>query len=88
MAWEEWIDLGSLKALSQHATATLGAFLCTQLLAFGSRHTELSETTRAAIDFIEQASLVGLLIWFVWQTALVLWKGRVRDEAKNSFGTA
>lgn len=82
MAWDEWIDLASAKALSQHASATLCAFACSWIIAFAAKRMELAETTREIIDTIEQVVLVGLIVWFVFQMALVLWRGRIRHEVK------
>jgi hypothetical protein len=45
---------------------------------------ELAETTSEIIDTIEQVVLVGLIVWFVFQMALVLWRGRIHHEVKNT----
>jgi hypothetical protein len=86
MAWDEWIDLASIKALSQHASATLTAFACFGVIDFVAKRMQLSELTTNIVDAIEEMVLVGLLIWFVYQMGLVLWKRRLRlrDEVRDS----
>ena len=88
MAWDEWVDLASAKALSQHTSATLFAFLCSWLIALAARHMELADWAREIIDTIEQVVLVGLIGWFVVQMAFVLWKGRIRHDVKDSLDAA
>jgi hypothetical protein len=88
MKWEEWLDLPTIKALSQHASATLAAFLCFIVVGVAVKYAPLSEAVRAILEVIEQSVLIGLVIWFVWQTALVLWKGRIGNAPTNSFVVA
>ena len=84
MGLADWLDLSSIKTLSQHASATLAAFVCFIVVGYTVKWAPLSDTARAILEFVEQVVLIGLVVWFVWQTALVLWKGRVRNGFKDS----
>ncbi len=86
--WEEWLDLRTIKTLSQHASATIAALLFFAIIGFGLRWAPLSEAVRAILEVIEDIVLIGLFVWFVWQTAIVLWKGRIRNASTNSLVAA
>ena len=83
MAWGEWLDLSTIKALSQHTSGTLTAFLCFAIVDRAVKWSPLAERTRSILEAMEQTVLIGLVVWLVWQTALVLWKGRVRNGASS-----
>jgi hypothetical protein len=84
MKWEEWLDLKSIKALSQHGSATLTAFLLFALLGYALDWVPLPDVVRSTLKGVDDIVLVGLVLWFVWQMALVLWKGRIRNGSANS----
>ena len=77
--WSEWLDTKSMRALSQHASAILTALVLFGLIAVALKLIPLPDAVKFVLDGIEDLGLVGLFGWFLWQTALVLWKGRVRN---------
>ena len=88
MGAEEWLDVSTIKALSQHVSATIAAFICFGIVDLAVKWTPIADATRAILEVIEQLVLIGLVVWFVWQTARVLWKGRVRNGSTNSLVVA
>ncbi|MBZ5635746.1 MAG: hypothetical protein LAO55_21670 [Acidobacteriia bacterium] len=75
MQFSDWLDMDGLKVMSQHLSSTLAS-----LLAFGVVGWVLKLVLRGS-DFIElilerleQVVLVGLVLWFTIQLAVLLWK--------------
>jgi chromate transport protein ChrA len=81
--WDEWLDIRVIKVLSQHASATLASMLLFAIVAKALKLLSVPGVVRTIIETIEYVVLIGLVIWFVWQMALVLWKGRVRGEFRS-----
>ena len=77
--WNDWLDTKSMRTLSQHASAILTAVILFGLIAFTLKLIPLPDTVKCVLEGIEDIRLIGLFGWFLWQTALVLWKGRVRN---------
>ncbi len=77
MQWADWIDLDTIKALSRHASGSIGAILVFKAMGvlvdwgFTGR---LKMVLKTIDDFV----LVGLLIWLAYQMMILLWKGRIR----------
>jgi hypothetical protein len=83
MKWEEWIDVPTIKALTQHASATVVALALFAVVRFVVTRVPLSETTRSIIEVVDEFVLVGLFVWLIIQMALLLWKGRIKNASTN-----
>jgi hypothetical protein len=87
MNWGEWIDLTTVKALSQHASGTLAALsffaLVRLALALVDLLVTLSSTTRTILRTLDEFVLVGLFLWLIYQMACFLWKGRIKNASTN-----
>ncbi len=88
MGWAEWLDIKALRALSQHASAVLAAILFFALVGSLLRWVLPPGTVRDILEWVENAVLIGLFLWFAWQMTCVLWKGRVRNGSSNCFVAA
>jgi hypothetical protein len=77
--WNEWLDIKSMRTLSQHASAILTAVVLFTLIALALKLIPLPDAVRYVLEGMEDLGLTGLFGWFFWQMALVLWKGRVRN---------
>jgi hypothetical protein len=83
MKVDEWIDLATIKALTQHASATLVALVLFGLVRFALAIVKLSETTRAILEVTDELVLVGLFLWLIYQMGCALWKGRIKDASST-----
>lgn len=88
MNWGEWLDTRALKALSQHASAIVAAIVFFALVGSLLRRVLPPGLVRDILEWIESIVLIGLFLWFGWQMALLLWKGRVRSGPSNCFVAA
>jgi len=79
----EWIDLATVKALSQHASGTLAALGFFAIVRFALTLVTLSATTRTILELIDEVVLVGLFVWLIYQMACLLWKGRIKNASTN-----
>lgn len=79
----EWIDLATVKALSQHASGTLAALGFFALVRAALTLVTLSGTTRAILQGTDEFVLVGLFFWLIYQMGCLLWKGRIKNESTN-----
>jgi hypothetical protein len=80
MSLAEWIDLNSLKLLSQHTSAIAGAVLSFWAISNFVRWAVGVGTFANCIEYCEKGILAVLLGWFTYQMLLLLWKGRVRIQ--------
>ena len=82
MGWlQEWLDLETLKTLSKHTSGCVFGLLSFWVIGWFIKI--VPEPARHFLDSGEVWVLVGLFVWLVIQTALVLWKGRVRLDGPN-----
>jgi hypothetical protein len=79
----EWIDVATVKALSQHASSTLAALGFFAILRLALALVTLSATTRIILEGLDEFVLVGLFIWLIYQMACLLWKGRIKNVSTN-----
>jgi hypothetical protein len=77
MAVAGWLDLKTLKLLSQHTSAVADAvgsfYLISKMVRAAAGPGLLSD----GIEVVEKFVLAILLAWFTYQMLLLLWKGRV-----------
>jgi len=78
MSFAEWLDLNSLKTLSQHTSAIVGAVVSFWGISKLVRLAAGIGTFADCIEYGEKVILAVLLVWFTYQMFLLLWKGRVR----------
>ena len=83
MSVSEWIDLTTVKALSQHASATLAALAFFAIVRFALTLVTLSAITRTILEGTDEFVLVGLFLWLIYQMACLLWKGRIKHASTN-----
>jgi hypothetical protein len=83
MKWEEWIDVPTIKALTQHASATIVALALFAVVRFVVTLVPLLPATRTIIEVTDEVVLVGLFVWLIVQMALLLWKGRIKNAAAS-----
>jgi hypothetical protein len=76
----EWLDLKTLKLLSQHTSAVAGAtasfWAISRLIRWAAGTGAFSDS----VEYGERFVLAVLLLWFTYQMCLVLWKGRARFQ--------
>jgi len=78
MSLTEWLDLNSLKLLSQHTSVVAGAVLSFWAISNFVRWAVGVGTFSTCIEYGEKGVLAVLLVWFTYQMLLLLWKGRVK----------
>jgi hypothetical protein len=78
MSLSEWLDFKTLKLLSQHTSAIGGAVVSFWVISKLVRATAGIGMYSDFVEYLEKFILAMLLIWFTWQMALLLWKGRVK----------
>lgn len=78
MIFAEWLDLNSLKLLSQHTSAIAGAVISFWAISKLVRLTAGIGTFTNCVEYGEKFILGILLAWFTYQMFLLLWKSRVR----------
>jgi hypothetical protein len=78
MSFAEWLDINSLKLLSQHTSAIAGAVISFWAISKFVRWTAGVGTFANCVEYGEKGILAVLLVWFTYQMFLLLWKGRVR----------
>jgi len=83
MSWDEWIDLTTVKALSQHASGTLAALGFFAIVRLALALVALSSTTRTILEGLDEFVLVGLFLWLIYQMGCLLWKGRIKNASTN-----
>ncbi len=78
MALAEWLDLKTLKLLSQHTSAVAAAvgsfYLISRIVRAGVGPGLFSDSIETGEKFI----LTILLVWFTIEMMKLLWKGRVK----------
>jgi hypothetical protein len=78
MAIAEWLDLKTLKLLSQHTSAVAGAafsfYLISKIVRWAAGEGQFSQW----VEYGEKVVLAILLLWFTVEMFKVLWKSRVR----------
>jgi hypothetical protein len=83
MSVGEWIDIPTVKALTQHASATLAALTLFGVVRVVLDAVVLSNKTRTILEFLDEFVLLGLFVWLIYQMACLLWKGRMKNAATN-----
>jgi hypothetical protein len=78
MSFAEWLDLNSLRLLSQHTSAIAGAVVSFWAISKLVRWAAGIGTFANCVEYGEQVILALLLVWFTCQMFMLLWKGRVR----------
>jgi hypothetical protein len=74
----EWLDLKTLKLLSQHTSVVAGAAASFWAISKLIRWAAGAGTFSGCVEYGERVVLAVLLLWFTYQMCLVLWKGRAR----------
>jgi len=78
MPVSDWLELKTLKLLSQHTisivAAALSFFLVTKVIKYAVGAGPVAE----AFEYVDEAILLILFLWFTYQMLLLLWKGRVK----------
>jgi hypothetical protein len=85
MKFSEWLDLSSLKLLSQHTSAIAGAVVSFWAISKLVRWTAGIGTFANCVEYAEKFILAVLLLWFTYQMFVLLWKGRVRFQNGSQF---
>ena len=88
MNWDDWIDIPTIKALTQHASGTLAALILFGIVHWVLGRISLSDATRTILVVVDEFCLVGLFLWFIGQMALALWKGRIKNATSSSIVAA
>lgn len=78
MGFAEWLDVKSLKLLSQHTSANAGAVFSFWAISSFVRWAVGVGTFANWIEYCERGILAVLLVWFTSQMLLLVWKSRVR----------
>ena len=78
MHLSEWLDIKTLKLLSQHTSAIGGAAVSFYLISILIRWAAGIGTFSDCVESGEKVVLAVLLVWFTVEMFKVLWKGRVR----------
>ncbi len=78
-----WVDVPSLRIMSQHGSAVIGAIGLfkgiASLVAWGFPEGFL----RCFLETLDSFVLVGLIAWFAYQMGFLLWLGRVGRGFRN-----
>ena len=80
MPVSEWLDLKTLKLLSQHTSAVAGAAVSFYLISRIVRSAAGEGTFSQSVEYGEKFILAILLFFFTWEMLKLLWKGRVRMQ--------
>ena len=84
MRLSDWIDIGSLKVISHHSSATLGALIVYYVIGYLlDRSLPEHGLIKPFIEYLEQIVLGALFAWFAVQLAVLLWKKRVWRTNQN-----
>ena len=78
MAVAEWLDLKTLKLLSQHTSAVAAAVGSFYVISRAVRTAVGPGEFSSSIETGEKIILTMLLIWFTVEMLKLLWKGRVK----------
>jgi hypothetical protein len=78
MDFSEWLDLKTLKLLSQHTSATAGAAVSFYIISKLIRWVAGIGLYSDCVEYGEKIVLAALLLWFTIEMGKVLWNGRVR----------
>lgn len=78
MSFSEWLDLNSLKLLSQHTSAIAGAVVSFWAISKLVRLAAGVGTFANCIEYGEKGILAVLLGWFTYQMLVLLWRSRVK----------
>ena len=85
MGYDEWIEIATLKLLLRHASVNIAALILFATVGYIGHLVIPLGPIRIILDFVEEFVLVGLILFFAYQTALLLWKGRVRNVSERCF---
>jgi hypothetical protein len=80
MAIAEWFDLKTLKLLSQHTSAVVGAAGSFYLISNIVRWAAGEGTFSQWVEHGERFVLAILLVWFTVEMFKLLWKGRIKIQ--------
>ena len=84
MKVDEWLDLPTIKLLSQHASASLAALGFFGIVRFALALVPLSSVTKTTLEALDEFALVGIVVWLIYQMACLLWKGRIKHEVSST----
>ena len=73
MVFAEWLDLKTLKLLSQHTFNVAGAAASFYLISKMVRWSAGRGTFSDCIEYGEKFILAILLLWFTWEMFKLLW---------------
>ena len=80
MSFADWLDVNSLKLLSQHTSAIAGSVISFWAISKLVRSASGAGTFADCIEYGEKGILAVLLVWFTYQMLLLLWKSRVKVQ--------
>jgi hypothetical protein len=78
MPLSEWIEVNTLKLLSQHTSAIIGAAGSFYLISKAVRWAAGEGLFSQCVEYGEKFVFAVLLVWFTIEMFKLLWKGRVR----------
>lgn len=83
MQWSDWVDIETLKILSQHASGVIGAIVVFELIGLAVNWGLSPGTLKTVLNTLDSFVLVGLVVWLAYQMGCLLWKKRVRNGPAN-----
>lgn len=74
MSWRDWVNIGALKAFSNHVTGFIPALAAYGLLKFVSGYLIIDPFLKLLVELIEDGLLVTVIGMFAWFTIRDIWK--------------
>ena len=78
--WHEWIDEGSIKTLSHHASGVIVALILFGAVETLARYIITDQQLHSVFSNLEGIVLIGLVLWFTYQLIVILWNRRARID--------
>lgn len=79
MAWEEWVDIATIKACVRHATGVVPALAIALGIRIAIQWTMEEGPMRTILEGADTLWLVVLCLYLIYQTAREIMKGRDRN---------
>lgn len=79
MALREWVDVDFIKIASRHVSGNVVAIVAFRFTALVVNFFVEDQVLKGVIHQIENFTLVGLLLWLVYQLAVLVWSHRIRN---------
>jgi hypothetical protein len=81
----EWVDVKTLRALSQHASGAIGAVLLLLVPDVLLRLVLSPGPFREVLEFIEKCFLLGVFVILAWNTLVHLYNNREQIRGPRVF---